>query len=408
MNGSVPTPPEDTAGPVIDWLLGDGRRTDHQMRDFADALSHRIVDAGIPLARVFAGLLTLHPLVAAVGYIWRDDRDEVELVTTRWDNARSREFLDNPAYVVGATRTAIRQRLDVPEDGFTYDIFSRLKSEGMTDYLALPMVFSEGNANPITFQTRAPGGFKDEDVAALERITRVLSLVIEIEHRHRVARNVLETYVGKRSGQRVLSGAIRRGEGEDIEAAIWFCDLRGFSALTAALPRNEVITHLNDYFGIMGQAVEAEGGEILKFIGDAMLAIFPFSTGDDAKPACRAALRAADAASAAIDAENDRRDGTAQRQIRCGIALHVGELTYGNIGAAARLDFTVIGPAVNLAARLQELGSELDERVLLTATFAETAETPVADLGLHALRGLPGRERVLIPAKTPSAAQADS
>jgi adenylate cyclase len=195
----------------------------------------------------------------------------------------------------------------------------------------------------------------------------------------------------------VLSGAITRGSGESIRAVIWFCDLRGFTALADTLPREKVIGLLNDYFETMVEVVSAEGGEALKFMGDGMLAIFELGATEDPAPRCGAALRAARAARQKIAKRNFGRRDAGEPEIHFGLALHLGEVSYGNIGAPTRLDFTVIGPAVNQAARLEKLGRELGQPVVTSSSFAAAAPEKLESLGLHDLRGVAEPQQVFAP-----------
>ena len=376
------------AAPVIQWMLKDGRLTGHHMRDFGDQLFAQIVDAGIPVTRAFCGVSTLHPLVAATAYIW--NRDEgAKRFTASWEQRDSEEFRNSPPYHVGRTGEQIRRRLDVPDDQLDFEILKEFKREGMTDYFALPLVFSDGTNNPMTFQTDAPGGFDDADIAGLQEIVDMMAPIVETESAYRIARQVLRTYVGHRTGARVLSGAITRGSGETIDAVIWYCDLRGFTALTDRLPRDELLGLLNDYFEIMAGAVTEAGGEVLKFVGDAMLAIWALGedSGDEAA-CCAKALAAAHAARKGLVTCNSNRQNNGLPVIEYGLALHMGEVHYGNIGAPDRLDFTVIGPAVNHAARLEELGAQLGNPIIASASVATAAPDALTPLGAHQLHGV--------------------
>ncbi len=385
------------AAPVIQWMLNDGRVTVHNMSEFGDRLCLRIAEAGIPIVRAFCGVRTLHPLVAATAYIWHHGGG-VERVTATWKDTESPEFNENPLAQVSITGVPIRQRLDVPDDDLDFEIFKQFKQEGITDYFSLPLVFSDGSRNPMSFQTDDPAGFDDADIAALEEIVAMMAPIVETESAHRIARQVLRTYVGRRTGEHVLSGAIKRGSGETIDALIWYCDLRNFTGLTDSLPRDELLGLLNDYFEIMAGAVANAGGEVLKFIGDAMLAIWALNEdeGDEAA-SCAKALSAALAAQTQLKARNEERQAAGKPPIQYGLALHRGEVHYGNIGAPDRLDFTVIGPAVNHAARLEELGAELGEIIVASASVAAAAPDRLRPLGAHKLRGVAEAQEVFAP-----------
>jgi len=386
------------ADPVITWMLKDGRLTVHNMRDFGDKVCNCIVEAGIPISRAFCGVRTLHPLVAATAYIWHRGQP-TERVTATWEQTEKPDFNDNPLAHAVQKDEPTRQRLDVPDADLDFDIYRQFKQEGMTDYLALSLVFSDGRRNPISFQTDAPTGFDDVDIASLEEIVAVMALIIEIESAHRTARQLLRTYVGRRTGARVLSGEIKRGSGETIDAVIWYCDLRGFTGLTDRLPGDQLIELLNDYFEIMAGAVTEAGGEVLKFIGDAMLAICELNdeAGGDTAACCAEMLAATRRARARVDARNIERQAAGLPLIECGLALHMGEVHYGNIGAPDRLDFTVIGPAVNHAARLETLAAELGQPIIVSASIAAAVSENLQSLGKHQLRGVEAPQEIFAP-----------
>jgi adenylate cyclase len=222
-------------------------------------------------------------------------------------------------------------------------------------------------------------------------------MILEIQTLHRTTLTLLDTYVGPIAGRRVLDGAIKRGMCDSIQAVIWFCDLRGFTELSEKLSGGELVTFLNDYFGAMTEAVERHGGEVLKFIGDALLAIFPLSSENDSSVAERARVAATEAATA-IRMLNEKRSQAGQPVIRFGLALHVGEVLYGNIGGAARLDFTVIGQAVNVAARIESLCKTLNQQILFSGDFAKLCGIDAAPLGSFPLKGI-GTEQPVYPLK---------
>jgi adenylate cyclase len=240
--------------------------------------------------------------------------------------------------------------------------------------------------------TNRPDGFHDDEIALFNALVPALAFNLEIQTLRRTARTLLDTYVGRQAGARVLDGQIRRGMGETIRAVIWLCDLRGFTSLSERLGRDLLIELLNQYFGPMCDAVESAGGEVLKFIGDAMLAIFP--AGDAPAAACDRALAAAASARAALAETNNKRAAAGLPVIAYGLALHLGEVMYGNIGGETRLDFTVIGPAVNLTARIESLCGELRRQLLLSADFVSAAGIAAEEVGEFALDGVGAPQRV--------------
>jgi len=263
-----------------------------------------------------------------------------------------------------------------------------LRQAGATDYFGLPLLFADETPVQLTFATDREGGFSDNDLRAFADVALVLARVAEaFAVRMRVER-VLNTYVGRDAGKRVTAGQIQRGKGETIEAAVLFADLRDFTALSESLPRDAVLELLNEYFDRVGTAVEAEGGEILKFIGDGVLAIFPVADKRPISGAALAAIRASDAVSQSFESWNRGRLDRGQPPVGFGIALHGGEVMYGNVGTSTRLDFTAIGPVVNTVSRMQALCRTLATPILLSEEIAGHWPDLSCPLGEHNLRGL--------------------
>ncbi len=305
------------AADVVRWMLKEGRHNTH-MREFGDEMCRRIVAAGIPLWRGFCVVGTLHPQVAATAYVWRRDEVGADRLIASHERVQTPELTQSPFAEVRKSHRMLRRRLadpDCPED---YPIVRDLREQGGTDYAVMPMLCSGGQVNVISWATDRAGGFTEREIEGLAEVAEALAIIVELQSTRRVARSLLDTYVGHRTGERVLSGAITRGSGEAIRAVIWICDLRGFTRLTDSAPRQEVIALLNDYFEIVADAVIAEGGEVLKFIGDAMLAIFEI--GENRAPAepCRAALKAARAAASAMAARNLERAGRGEERSTSG------------------------------------------------------------------------------------------
>jgi adenylate cyclase len=299
-----------------------------------------------------------------------------------------------PVFVRGVT---LRRMLEPPADLTEFPILGELRAEGLTDYIIHPIEFSSGQRNAVTWATDRPGGFSDEMLALLADILPILSTILEAQSTRRTAGALLDTYLGRDPGGRVLDGTIVRGAGETLRAIVMACDLRSFTPYSDARESEEVIATLNDFFDATGGPVTARGGEILKFIGDGFLAIFRIDD-DCAAQWADVALEAVAEAAANVDALNLRRKAVGLSELRFGTALHVGEVVYGNIGTADRLDFTVIGPVVNLAFRLEALTKELGRAPLLSADFARLCAAAVEPLGAHALRGLSLPVEVFAPA----------
>jgi adenylate cyclase len=377
-------------------MMRDGRHLTH-MREFGDEMCRRIVAAGIPLWRAFCSVATLHPQIVATAYIWRRDTPGAVRFTADRSFESDPEFTTSPIAEVQRTGVMIRRRLHDPACALDYPVFGEFKNEGGTDYAAMPMLCSSGEINSISWVTDREGGFSDDEIAGLGAVAEALAIIVELQATRRIARHLMDTYVGHRTGERVLAGKITRGSGEQIRAVVWLCDLRGFTAMTDSLPRDKVIDLLNDYFETMVDAVTAEGGEALKFMGDGMLAIFELGANEQPRERCAAALRAAEAACEKIEARNLERRAVGDPEIHFGLALHLGDVSYGNIGAPRRLDFTVIGPAVNHAARLEKVGVELGRPVVTSASFAAASKEGLETIGRHSLRGVSEPQEVFAP-----------
>jgi len=377
---------------LVDWLLSEGRRA-ADIPALIDALCRRLVDEGLPLWRCVLGLRLLHPQILFMSHTWRRGQGHVETHHRAHGAENTPEYLTSPfAAVIDQGADALRFRLDRMEPPWPYPVLEDLHQQGGTDYAMMALPFSTGRRNTLSFASDRPGGFSTDDLAVIDGILPALAAVVEMMTVRRLAGTVLDTYVGRRTGARILSGDIRRGTGANVRAVLWDCDLRGFTRLADQLGREELIALLNGYFEIMAGAVEAHDGEVLKFIGDAMLAIFPLPDACEAgcdTEACRRALDAAEEALAGIARRNAERAAWGDPVLRCGIALHIGDVMYGNIGAPNRLDFTVIGPSVNLVSRLEGLCKRLDRDVLTSAAFAEACGDRLVSLGWHPVKGMP-------------------
>ena len=389
---------------VVDWLLEEGRQSISIQR-LLDAFCRRLIETGLPLVRAVCGLQLLHPQIRSTAYFWRQDRAAVEMRNRLHGSETDVDYRTSPfATLMEDGADGMRYRLEQMEGPWPYPILGELRDQGLTDYVAMTVRFASGRRNVLSLATGRPGGFSTEDLALVDAVLPAFGAVLETLALRRLSATVLDTYVGRRTGTRILSGDIRRGTGANVRAVLWYCDLRGFTSLADRLPREELIALLNGYFEAMGGAVEAHGGEILKFIGDAMLALFPLDRDGepDAAPglsdearACAKALDAATDALQAMERLNAARAAWGQPTLRCGIALHIGDVMYGNIGTATRLDFTVIGPAVNLLSRIEGLCDTLGRAVLTSADFASAFADACTEcgkrlstIGHHPVKGL--------------------
>jgi adenylate cyclase len=378
-------------GRIDRWILGEGPHIDSEVELF-DELCWRLLGDGVPLWRATLHMGTLHPLIRGVGARWLRELKIIEEFRILHGNEATREYLQSPIRATIERGTPFRRRLvqDTPE----YPLLSKLRKAGATDYFAVALNRTFRLFPVVAWATDRPSGFSDADIAALEEINPALAAIVETRAVRRISANLLDTYLGPQAGRRILAGQIRRAEGERLRAVIMMTDLRGFTALSDQLPGDEVIELLDDYFDAIATPIENRKGEILKFIGDGMLAIFPAEDDDDFSQSSVHALEAATEGLARLDAVNQTRRRVGRTELRIGIGLHLGEVIYGNVGSASRLDFTVIGPAVNLASRIEDLTKRFGRPMLFSSAFARICPRPLVSLGLQPVRGLSEPEEV--------------
>jgi adenylate cyclase len=379
--------------PLIRWLMTDARKHSDPIR-FLDAFAGELRAAGIDVARVTTGVPILHPQIFSFSLLWELDKETTER-RFRAGPDTAAIMANSPIRIAYEGGEPTRYDLTAPPRDGEFAILGELRRDGLTDYVVYAVPFADGSHKALSLATRRSSRFSPEDLALFEALIPALAFNLEVQAQRRTARTLLDTYVGRQSGGRVLEGQIQRGSGETINAVIWLCDLRGFTNLSENLPRDTLIDLLNSYFGAMCDAVASEGGEVLKFIGDAMLAIFPIH--EDRAATCRAALTAAERAQAALIEENARREKEGLPRIDYGLALHIGDVIYGNIGSDTRLDFTVIGPAVNLTARIESLCRQLGRQLLLSSDFVEAGSVSATSLGRFALKGVGSEQEIFVP-----------
>ncbi|WP_244479810.1 MULTISPECIES: adenylate/guanylate cyclase domain-containing protein [unclassified Methylobacterium] len=371
---------------MLDWLLA-GTRGERFLDDIFVAFCRRLREAGIPVARGTIHLRTHHPLWLGTRILWRTGLEAAALQNFEYGIVETDQFKLSPAAEIFNGAERVRKRLEEPAQPATdYGIYRDLRAEGLTDYVAWPLHYTLGKSHIVTFSADRPGGFAPDDLDLLASLLPALSVVTEVRHKNRLTRLLLDTYVGPHASEMILNGATRRGSGVTVEAAIMVIDLRGFTEISELWPRDDVIALLNDYFDAISLPIERHGGEILKFMGDGLLAIFHLDT----PAACTAAQSAALEARAAMRALNAARAERGQPRLGYGIGVNVGAVMYGNIGSRSRLDFTIIGPAVNVAARLESLTKVLDVSVLFSGAFAARSSDghQLVPLGTFPLRGV--------------------
>jgi adenylate cyclase len=367
----------------------------------------RVIDAGVPLARALVILDTLHPIYEGSAFLWRADRAETAEVVEygRTDEGEAAENWRRSVFfhLLQSGDRMLRRRL-VAGEPVDFLSFKQARDEGMTDYIALIHRFAaEGVIGEMdcvysSWATDTADGFDDVDVLAVERLAPFLKLAIKSAALARMAGTLAETYLGRDPGRRVMQGRITRGVAEKIGAVLWYSDLHGYTHISDTVAPEQIIPLLNDYAEVVVSAVHGHGGDVLKLIGDGTLAIF---TGDNREQSCLAALSAAMRARKGVAKLNARRaeDGLPTSEVY--LALHVGDVFYGNVGSKERLDFTVIGPAVNEVSRILAMSRSVERDVLISAHFAEALDLEtrrrLVSVGRYALRGVTQPQELFTP-----------
>ncbi len=395
------------ANSFIDWILREAWEAT-TVEELVGRLARCLAENGVPLWRLSLIIRTLHPQLLGRAYVWQRDKDEIELRRLPHSSLESPAFLNSPLVPIFQGAGGIRRRLDVDNPQLDFPILEEFHAAGATDYVAMPMRFSDGQINCLTLTSDRPGGFSTSGLGQVYEILPVVSRLLEVHAIREMAASLLDTYLGTHSGQQVLSGQVKRGDGTDIPAVIWLCDLRDSTAMADRLPRDVYLGLLNEFFEGTAGAVLDQGGEVLKFIGDAVLAIFPIEanggngSNGDAEGACTRALDAARHAVSGIAALNRQRESQGEAPLRFSLAIHLGEFTYGNVGTPGRLDFTATGSAINETSRLAAMGKELDRQVLISSAFAKQLTEPLDSLGDHSLRGVEAKHEIFTLPETAS------
>jgi adenylate cyclase len=392
---------------IAAWLTQAGLAGESE-NAIVDGFCERCVAAGLPVARAHVFIDTLHPVHEGRLFRWGHRADETALMeygrtvpvpdSTPEDALATERWRKSPFYRMLQTGDSLLRRQVLPEGEPEFAAIAEMREFGMTDYVAIinrfaaDGVIGEMDCVYSSWATRHPEGFSDADIAALQGLTPYFALAIKSVALVRMTGTLMETYLGRDAGLRVLSGRIVRGVTERIDAAIWFSDLRGFTRITDTTPE-QVIPLLNDYADVIVSTIHEHGGDVLKLIGDGTLAMF---TGNGRESACGAALAAAIAAREGVAKLNERRGGNGLPVTDMYLGLHVGEVFYGNVGSTERLDFTVVGPAVNEASRVAAMCRSADQPMLVSAAFAEvgTIRQRLVSVGRYALRGV-GRPQEL-------------
>lgn len=375
----------DHVAKLTDWMIKEGRRSGDPVKVVSHFCSSLRV-AGVPLWRANIGQRFSNPLLIAWGIVWTPDGTESYDVThevTLTDSYVGSSF----EYVMENKKPlhkSLRQ-LDAEADHISYLEFAE---QGGTDYYATLLYYGDGSLHGCTFVTRDHSGFSPEQLNLIEVTLPALSCALEPVTMRKSSKGLLRTYLGEGPSEAVWDGTIKRGERTTIEAVIMFCDLRGFTAMSDNRSEEHVFEALNGYFDVVVQAVEEHGGDVLKFMGDGILSIFPISDGTDRTRQCGNATRACRDAMAGLAALNLDRKQAGQAPLEIGMGINVGQVLYGNIGSPGRLDFTVLGRAVNVASRIEGLTKTSGHRVLATTAVANAVPDLFSSCGSYEIRGL--------------------
>jgi len=387
---------------VADWIM-EAALADTPVDQLLGGACSRLLAAGVPLARAHMSYRTLHPSIESVSLVWTPGAPVRELEHSH-GAGNSESWRRSPFFfMIENGLPALRRRLEGPAALRDFDVLDDLAEAGMTDYLALMVRFDHPTALDVqstgivtSWATSRPSGFVEADIAALLRVKQRLGVAAKLAIKNQISRNVVSAYLGPRAGAEVLNGRIRRGDGQTIHSVIWYSDLRGSSALADSMPSSRYIALLNGYFECAAGAVIAAGGEVLNYIGDGVLAIFPmdgaaYGAADAVDPAA-AAIEAAVEARRRLADVNANLSAMGAAPLEFGIGLHVGDVVFGNIGAGARLAFTTIGAAVNEVARVEEMTKTLGAPILLSGEFKAALGARYGDAlhayGFHELRGI--------------------
>jgi adenylate cyclase len=376
---------------TIEWL-NDGCPSAPEADQALTELCIRLTGCGVPLVHGAIFARTLHPEIMGRRWIWHP-RTGVAASSVGYDLFDDPEYRHSPIKHVFDKAETLRRRLGDPDCPMDFTFLEKFREEGVTDFYAMPLRASDGSTHASAWMTQAHGGFSDRHLDALVSIQKPLARLVDLRSLQHLAINLLDTYVGGQAGGRILNGHIRRGDVEAIRAAIWLSDMRGFTARADRMPAADLVELLNRYFDCQVPAIREAGGEVLKFMGDGLLAIFP--VGDlDVQRVCGTVLGAARTIERAID-DADWGGLEQPSGVKFGVALHIGEVMYGNVGSTNRLDFTCIGPAVNIAARIEALSSQVGRSILAPSAFAaHVAEAALTPLGEFSLKGVAAPQMV--------------
>ncbi len=380
---------------INEWLA-DQALSEPDIVEMFEGLCNRLHGIGIPVSRARLTWPTLHPLFQAETILWRNG-GETEFEQFVHQETVSEAWLQSPMrHMMEYDLSVIRRRLDGPDKLLDFPILQEMQDQGYTDYLVVATDFGRVVKNEgikkrgivVTWCTDRPDGFSNREIESLQKIQRRFAVACKTVVQARISKNIVETYLGTQAGERVMSGEIRRGDGSKTNAIVWYSDLRNSTAMADTMPGDEYLNLLNDYFECTAGPVIEAGGEVLDFIGDAVLAIFPYENVDQKENAIKNATVALRSSRIAHDNVNQRRTHAGLITFKFGIGLNVGSLMFGNIGVPHRLTFSVIGPTVNEVARIETLTKVVGENILVTREVAQLDKSAWVSLGEHTLAGV--------------------
>lgn len=399
-----------------EWLIGEGKQQ-RSLPMLIDSFCRFLNREGYSIRRCNLATETIHPLMANTRHVWFDKAvdpgpinpavviarrqynigdaliDEVQFNSGSQQNP---QFLASPFHQI-ELKGEICEPIRPLGDPQPFPVFEDLAALGCTAYFGMKLNSFPNMLQKIGLATSRPGGFAPTQVASLRRYIHLVTLHIDTLIEHDIKQTLAQVYVGQDPGGRACAGMIKVGDVVSLDAAIWFSDIRGYTAISENLPAERLISGLNAYFDCVVGSIYENGGEVLKYIGDAILAVFPVERHGSRHSACAAALAAAMHSAARLVELNYGRGSDGDPQFAHGVGLHVGQVRYGNIGSRDRLDFTVIGREVNIASRIEGVCKQLGESLLCSAAFASEADTPARDIGSFELKGVAEPVSLCVP-----------